>query len=963
MQQTLQPRVELSRRRYRAASLLGTIRGKIFAAFVAMSLITAALGWFSYVSISQAGQLVVETFDKSLQAINYARAAAADFAAMDEAIARNRVATTVDPTVAERVTALLESLREDLQIAGERAQSARAMRAAEDAARAVAECAKLRDRLLDHTATAAEWDLFDRCAGQVNNQIDLMINITAGDGFLYRERALATIALQRRLDIAGAAAALLLAAIVTVLLARRIIGPVAAASAAAARIAAGELETAIPKGAADELGALLTAMAVMRDNIRAMVEREVAQRRSAQSLLADAIESSSEGLILVDRQDRIVRVNSEAASLFGSLPAQLRQGEPFAGLVRRLVEEGVLVAGPEERATLSARLTSALPAPAEAKLADGRWLRISRSFMREGGFLVICSDITEIRLREAELEQTNLQLDAALSNMSQGLCQYDGRRELRVVNARFRDMFDLPPGTLQLGASHAAVLDLSLAAGAASAERRAEIREEQEAIVSRREKGVGFQELPDGRVVAITHEPIRDGGWVATYEDITDRRRAEAQILFMARHDALTSLPNRVLFGERMEQALSQVGRQQQMFAVLCLDLDHFKAVNDTLGHLVGDRLLQQVAERLQACAREVDTVARLGGDEFAIVQVGLERPEDAGLLARRIVGVIGEPYDIDNHRIVIGISAGIAVAPNDGTSGEALLKNADLALYRAKAEGRNTSCFFESEMDARLQARRRLELDLRRALTEGQFYLTYQPLVELATDRVGGFEALLRWRHPQQGVISPAEFIPIAEEVGLIVPIGEWVMRQACLEAMSWPEHVKVAVNVSPAQFRSMRLVECTVDALSSSGLAANRLELEITESVLLHNNDWVLDTLHQIRDLGVHISMDDFGTGYSSLSYLRSFPFDKIKIDQSFIRDLPTKADSLAIVRAIIGLGASLGMRVTAEGVETPEQMAGLRAARCDQVQGYLLSRPCNAADIPDLLVRLDGRNRSVG
>ncbi len=938
------------------AGLLGTIRGKIAAAFVAMSLITAALGWFSFSSINQAGQLVVETFDKSLQAINYARAAAADFAAAQEAITRNRLDGHPSAAVMERLDALTESLREDLQIAGERAQSARAMRAARDAARAVADCVRLRTVLLDGTATPADWAAFDHCAAQVNDQIDLMINITAGDGFLYRERALATIRSQRRLNIACGLGAVVLAGLIAAALAKRLIGPVADASAAARRIAAGELETAIPPGGRDELGVLLSAMAVMRDNIRAMMEREVAQRRSAQTMLADAIESSAEGLVLLDGAGRIVRANSAASRLFAALPGLLEPDRPFADAAARAVEQGVLAAArPAEAALLLPRL-SVGQGTVEARLADGRWLSIGRSPMREGGFLVICSDISEVRRREAELEQTNLQFEAALSNMSQGLCQYDGQRRLRVVNARFREMFALSPEVLRLGASHAEVLGLSLLAGVEDPQKREEALEEQETLVGRSETGVTFRELADGRVVAISHQPVRDGGWVATFEDITDRRRAEAQILFMARHDALTSLPNRVLFNERMDQALAQAGRQQP-FAVLCLDLDHFKAVNDTLGHLVGDQLLRQVAERLQGCVREVDTVARLGGDEFAVVQMGLDRPEDAGLLAQRIVSVIGEPYDLDGHRVAVGISAGIAVAPTDGTSGETLLKNADLALYRAKAEGRNTSCFFEPGMDARLQARRRIELDLRRALTEEQFHLAFQPLFDLATDRVSGFEALLRWTHPEQGVIPPSEFIPIAEEVGLIVPLGEWVLGRACQEACTWPEHVKVAVNVSPAQFRSMRLVQCVTEVLARTGLRAERLELEITESVLLHNSDSVLETLHQIRDLGVHISMDDFGTGYSSLSYLRSFPFDKIKIDQSFIRDLPGSSDSLAIVRAIIGLGSTLGMRVTAEGVETAEQMAGLRAARCDQVQGYLLSRPCPGAEVQRLLARLDG------
>src|SRR6185437_11337264 len=419
-----------------------------------------------------------------------------------------------------------------------------------------------------------------------------------------------------------------------------------------------------------------------------------------------------------------------------------------------------------------------------------------------------------------------------------------------------------------------------------------------------------FQELSHGRVIAISRQAMADGGWVATYEDVTERQRAEAQSVFMARHDALTGLPNRVLFHERVEQALAQAGRAED-FAVLLLDLDRFKAVNDTLGHPVGDELLRAVAERLQACVREVDTVARLGGDEFAVVQSGVTKAEDAAVLARRIVEVVSQPYDLDGHRIMIGASVGISIAPGDGASCGKLLKNADVALYKTKAEGRGTWRFFEPDMDARLHARRALELDLWAALANDQFELHYQPLFDLRANRIGGFEALLRWRHPKHGMVSPADFIPISEEIGLIVPLGDWVLQRACAEASVWPGHVKVAVNVSPAQFRTGHLVDSVTKALAASGLPAARLELEITESVLLANSAATLATLHALRALGVRISMDDFGTGYSSLSYLRSFPFDKIKIDQSFIRDLATTDDAEAIVRAIIGLGASLGMR----------------------------------------------------
>jgi diguanylate cyclase (GGDEF)-like protein len=423
----------------------------------------------------------------------------------------------------------------------------------------------------------------------------------------------------------------------------------------------------------------------------------------------------------------------------------------------------------------------------------------------------------------------------------------------------------------------------------------------------------------------------------------------------MARHDALTSLPNRVLLGERIEQALAQMGREN-LFAVLCLDLDRFKQVNETLGHFVGDELLRRVADRLLACVREVDTVARLGGDEFAIVQCGIERPQDAIVLARRIVEIVSAPYDIEGHRVTVGVSIGIALAPGDGAEVDKLMKHADVALYRAKLDGRGTWRFFEADMDARLQARRMLELDLGDALAKDQFELRYQPLYDLDLERICGFEALLRWRHPRRGMVSPADFIPLVEEIGMIVPLGEWVLRRACAEATLWPEHVKLAVNVSAVQFKSARLIEVVKDALRSSGLSPRRLELEITESVLLTDSEVTVATLHALRNIGVRISMDDFGTGYSSLSYLRSFPFDKIKIDQTFIRDLSTEGGSDVIVRAITSLGRNLDMRTTAEGVETGQQFAWLQREGCDELQGYLISPPARADEIPGLIEHYD-------
>ena len=427
-----------------------------------------------------------------------------------------------------------------------------------------------------------------------------------------------------------------------------------------------------------------------------------------------------------------------------------------------------------------------------------------------------------------------------------------------------------------------------------------------------------------------------------------------AQIAFLAHHDSLTRLPNRVLFQDRIQQALAQVDRGTT-FAVLCLDLDRFKIVNDTLGHPVGDALLRQVADRLQACVREGDTVARLGGDEFATILLGIGAPSEVDMLAMRIIETLGAAYEINGHQVSIGTSIGIALAPAAGLAPGELLKNADTALYSAKANGRGTFCFYEAAMNAALQLRRALELDLRQAIAFEEFHLCYQPLIHAGSRGVSGFEALIRWRHPERGLIQPNEFIPVAEACGLIGAIGHWVLQTACLDALSWPKGTKVAVNLSPSQFKDRNLVSSVYAALAASGLPAHRLELEITESVFLHDSKATLAILREVKALGVQIAMDDFGTGYSSLRYLRSFPFDKVKIDRSFIKDLPTDKNSMAIVRAIIGLSGTFGMLVTAEGVETEEQAAQLTLEDCTHLQGFLFSKAIPAADIPRLIQQL--------
>jgi diguanylate cyclase (GGDEF)-like protein len=553
-----------------------------------------------------------------------------------------------------------------------------------------------------------------------------------------------------------------------------------------------------------------------------------------------------------------------------------------------------------------------------------------------------------------ELHAQWLRFDTALNNMVQGLLMFDHGGLLLVVNRRFCELFDLPPGELTPGMHYRDVTDRVVATGCVTADEMRAVRERRTTLIGRRGASADTWELRNGRAFTVTHQPMEEG-WLTTFEEITERRQAEASAAHLARHDALTKLPNRVLFREAIEQAVH--ARHGQGLALLCLDLDQFKGVNDTLGHPIGDALLKAVAERLLGQTRETDTVARLGGDEFAFVQTPIDKPSDAIALAERLIVLFDSPFIITGHQIVISTSIGIVFAPQDGLNPDELLKNADLALYRAKVDGRGLYRLFHAEMDAQMQARRRLELDLREALTAGQFELFYQPIVDLRARAVAGLEALLRWRHPQKGLVPPDQFIPLAEEIGPIVPIGEWALREACAAAASWPGDMRVAVNLSPAQFKSRNLVTAVAQALCEAGLPPDRLELEITETVMLQNTDATLATLHQFRALGVGIAMDDFGTGYSSLSYLRRFPFDRIKIDQSFVRDVCRKPDCHAIVRAVTGLGNELGMATTAEGVETAEQLDAVTLAGCTEVQGFLFSPAVPGCAVPDVLQAIAG------
>jgi diguanylate cyclase (GGDEF)-like protein len=534
-----------------------------------------------------------------------------------------------------------------------------------------------------------------------------------------------------------------------------------------------------------------------------------------------------------------------------------------------------------------------------------------------------------------------------LDNLSQGVCMFDARGRLLSANRRLQEMFALaePPA---IGETLSACIVRHAAAGTPWPDslRRAE-RTLQRLVAARRPHRAVW-ELADGRSFACGFQPLQADGWLLTFDDVTAQRRTAARMAFMAHHDPLTGLPNRVVFRERLEAA----ARRGPPCAVICLDLDRFKEVNDRLGHAAGDALLQEVARRLARCIGPNDTAARLGGDEFAVIQTAVERPEGPIELAQRVAASLSRPCQIADRHVVPGISIGIAMAPRDGATADALLKHADIALYGAKQDVASRIRVFDSGMRARLDERRCLQEDLAQAVCEEQFELYYQPVVHLASRRILGFEALLRWHHPQRGLVLPGTFIGLAEETGLIVPIGEWVLHQACAEACLWPCDITVAVNLSPAQFKRGAVLPAVKSALDRSGLAPERLALEITESALLTDTAETAATMRQLGALGAALVMDDFGTGYCSLSYLHRLPFDKVKIDRSFVQDLGHRPEATAIVRAIIGLCRHLDMTTLAEGIETEAQAAVLGSEGCMEGQGYLFSTPRPAHGIRALL-----------
>jgi len=655
-----------------------------------------------------------------------------------------------------------------------------------------------------------------------------------------------------------------------------------------------------------------------------------------------AISNMSQGLCLFDAEKRLVISNSRFQEMYRLPDALVRPGTPLERILQHYVDRG-------ETSDLTVDQHVQL-IPTEQRQnyqpADGRKIFIQRKPLPDGGWVATHEDITEQKKSEqlvaekaAELEAINLRFDIALNSMSQGLCMFDAQQKVVVSNARYGDIYHLSPDRIRPGTTLAQILEYRRENGTHFAGVA-----EGTYLTQNVRKAKEVQELADGRVIAIARHMMANGGWLTTHEDITERARSEERIAFLAQHDLLTGLANRALFSEKLDDAAKRLKRHGIPFTVLMLDLDKFKNVNDTLGHPAGDQLLVEVAQRLKSSLRDTDVLARLGGDEFAIIQENEKNQNEGAIaLALRIIGLIEEPFDLGGDRVGVGASIGIAFAPEHGTDAETLLQKADLALYAVKSSGRNDYRIFQPELSEAADIQKSLESELREAISRNEFELHYQPVLDMLTRRICGVEAFVRWHHPSKGLLSADRFLPLAESTGLMVPLGAWILQQACIDAAAWPAHIRIAVNVSAVQFNKGNLFDLILCALVDSGLSPERLELEIADTSLLQKNQAAhLQTIRQLKNLGVSIVLDDCGAGYWSAGYLTGFAFDKIKIDRSITQGSASRRDCAAVIASTLALAHGLDIATVAKGVENTEQFDALLAAGVDFAQGYLFGRP---------------------
>ena len=691
-----------------------------------------------------------------------------------------------------------------------------------------------------------------------------------------------------------------------------------------------------------------TIVLVRQTNSLAAKSRTLAQINGR---FESALSNMPQGLSMFDQQKRLATWNARFAQMYGLSPTLLRVGTHVNAVAEDLVARGV-IKGETGRAAIASKIAALDQIPIDThgsrieELSDGRLIRISRQPMKEGGWVATHEDITEQKRSAqlladtaSEIEAMNLRFNAALENMSQGLCMFDAGQQVVVSNARYGEIYHLSRDQIKPGTSLAQILEY------------------------RREKGTGFagvapeaylsknvkeksevRELVDGRVVAIARHMMPNGGWLTTHEDITDRARGEQRVAFMAQHDLLTGLANRALFSEKIDDAARRLKRHGTNFSVLMLDLDRFKNVNDTLGHPAGDQLLREVAQRLKSSLRDTDVVARLGGDEFAIIQENEKNQSEGAIaLALKIIGLIEQPFQIAGHQVGVGTSIGIAFAPDHGADASVLMQRADLALYAAKAGGRNDFRVFQLELTEAADQHKSMENELREAIARNEFELHYQPVIDARTRLVSGVEAFVRWHHPSRGMLTPDQFLPLAESTGLMSPLGEWILRQACLDAAAWPPHIRIAVNLSAAQFDKGNLFDIILCVLVESGLSPERLELEIPDAALLERNQAThLAVIRQLKNLGISIVLDNCGGGYSAASYLTGFPFDKVKIDRPIAQGFANRRDCGAVVASVLALARGLDIATAAKGVESREQFEALLAAGVGFAQGYLFGRP---------------------